>query len=537
VAGIHEEDIFVLGDLNIIGNWRVRGETPKNIDNLAREAVNKEWDRHFNSPLGFFTSNVHDTWFYETSTKDEGRTTDGGIGSRIDYILHNPELSPRTNLNPLRVQHLTKAYNMFNGGGSLSDHIGLNADLNWDAPYCSPRTSDPIGLTPGNGAHILTAADGESIKGKITYPGSMVWYRLDDPGTYSVAVRSGDVEFEIYQSTDLSMPLGQYKDETTEHTDELERKFTAKKYVMVDPPFYIRVYNPDRTETGVYTLFVHKHTGLSWQDAIGLCPHVPYPPATGPPLFRKDWPINPDDTVWFEFDPLVADSGLPQNIVCEVSEYSEGVFKMTLLKEDHKTKILGGETGPNPSKLTLPLNDASPEGRDLCVGGSKIYLLVSRDDPTFTTERVAVKWTTNLTVFHSRLVDGRPVPSAIPLTLICDNETDPEWGVDEIIMKVWVDGIRVLEVFAGEFEKGSEISVENLIPSSGYRYLDNVLVQLFEQDHVSADDPSKGMRFLPLDGHREIGHREMPYDKSDKLEFEGGEYFLNYNRSTFLTSK
>ena len=276
---IKDEDIFVVGDLNIIGNWNYVGDPPKPPDDIINDVKRKgtdEWEHHFNSPVSFFTTAVHDAWFYETSTKDEGPKTEGGTGNRLDYILHNPKLASDTKW---KVQHLTTAYNLHVNGGNPSDHNGLNADLNRYARHCNPREA----LVHGGVAYDRFGFPrpelifkSENIHGALKYPGSMMWHRLDEPGTYSIAVPSGGgMEFTIYSNLDLSLPWGQYKDETREFTGKDETKFTAKKYVMVDPPYYIRVYHPDRTVTGDYTLFVHKHRGVDPDDAIVLLPHKP----------------------------------------------------------------------------------------------------------------------------------------------------------------------------------------------------------------------------------------------------------------------
>lgn len=512
-AMIHKEDIFVVGDLNINGNWIEdgieAGPPPRDIlDDLKRELY-PECTYHFRNSGSFFTTALHDTWFYETSTKDEGHTSPGR--QRIDYILHNPfDFS-----TPLRVQHLTKAYNLFSiTGESLSDHFGLNADLNRNAGYCNPRES-----------RHLTPSDGEYITGELTYPGSMQWYRIDDPGTYSLAVLSSkDIEFAVYKSTDLSRPLGQYKDETTEYTDKSQRKFTAKKHVMVDPPYYIRVYHSARTENGGYTLFIHKHGGVDKDDAIVLVPHKLYPESPElPAVFPEGKAINPDDTVWFQFDTLQSDSGEPQDIICEAAGYSKGVFRMNLVDADGKTII--SSTGPDPSKLTLPLSDVDPLKRPL-----KVYLLVTRDDPTYRSDTVTVKWTTNLTVFHGWQLK---VPDASELRLFCDDETNPEpFGSDEIVMRMWVDGRKIIEAVVGEFEDGDLASLEGIIPKTGFRYVHDVVVQLYEVDHVSPDDPSEG-KVVPILKE----HRPKPNDEPLKFFFEDGEYTIQFNRSSWIPDR
>ena len=51
-------------------------------------------------------------------------------------------------------------------------------------------------------------------------------------------------------------------------------------------------------------------------------------------VFKKGEPLNSDDTVWFDFDTLKADSGEPKDVDCEVSKYSKGIYRMNLFKVD-----------------------------------------------------------------------------------------------------------------------------------------------------------------------------------------------------------
>ena len=548
---ITEEDVFVVGDLNVIGNWNYRGDLPKPpndiINDIKREG-GAEWKYHFNNPESFFTNSIHDTGFYETSTKDEGPKTGGGIGSRLDYILHNTNLPSDTQW---KVQHLTKAYNLMKDGTSLSDHFGLNADLNHYTEHCNPRDAQVIGRTSSViGRGIVTRRTSSALErvielegighkptdiniaSTLKFPGSMVWYRLDEPGTYSVAVRSTKgIEFIMYHNSDLSLPLGQYKDETTEFTDEREIKFIAKKYVLAEPPYYIRVYHPDRSVTDDFKLFIHKHRGVDSKDAIVLIPHKE---EGGPDVgwFPENEVLNPDDTVWFQFNTLGIDresGGVPQDIFCEVSSYSEPAFHMTLLEADAKTVI--STTRRELSKLTLGFSDPGPSLR---------YLTVTRDSPSHT-NKFNIKWTTNLTVFHSQFVQDYPIPSpkgpkSIDTSqepmLKCENETDPEsGGSDQIQIRIWVDGKERASGYLGEFEKDSSAGLTKLIPDHGFRYLSEIKIQLWELD-VGPDDPSNVLTIRPLTEHRtqrwEIG--------DPKFDFEDGIYSIVFNRSAQLTS-
>jgi hypothetical protein len=568
---IKDSEIFVVGDLNIIGNWNEVGPLPKppeDIINDLKRKGNEEWEYHFNDPASFFTETVHDTWFYETSTKDKGPRTGVGLDNRLDYILHNPKLSSNIQW---KVQHLTKAFNLFTvEHENPSDHIGMNADLNRYAPHCNPVDAIGVRHKSERGAStVIPWIHGiREIKPEIKvafkkeefihnrwttlkYPGSVVWHRIDEPGAYSIAVL-GEIgaKFMIYHNSDLSLPLGQYKDETNEITPSefnmmAPLKFISKKYVMVDPPYYIQVYHPDRAVTGDYALYIHKHRGVSPNDAIPLLPHKEEEsPDVG--WFPIHNPLNPEDTVWFEFHTLGIDrvyGRVPQDISCEVSSYSEPVFRMTLYEEDEIThkRVEVSRTGPAPSKMTLNLTDEGP---------TKRYIAITRDEPTQETNKFNIKWTTNLTVLHGLFVDRYPIPypkkeeipvipSAIEPVLKCENLCDPENGPDDIIMKIWVDGnpTPIVAAYLGEFTTDSKpYSLTHLIPPYGIRYLSKLEIQIWEGDSGSDDDPSDKITIPELNEYR-----VQPWDKSGSgyfpvFDFQGGLYSITLNRSSYLPS-
>ena len=212
---------------------------------------------------------------------------------------------------------------------------------------------------------------------------------------------------------------------------------------------------------------------------------------------------------------------------------------MTLYEADHKTEILS--TGPNPSKMTL-------EGGKLKdIGPSVRYLAVKRDEPTHETNKFTIQWTTNLTVFHSILVDGYPspypppgpptVPSAKEPLLTCENECDPEWlGSDHIRIRMWADGVPVVDADLGGFNADDHSGLTGLIPTYGFRYLYEIKIRVWEMDD-SPDDPSNELTIPTLSEHR-----VQPWDKSGAgtfpaFDFEDGIYTVVFNRRTYLSSK
>jgi hypothetical protein len=357
----------------------------------------------------------------------------------------------------------------------------------------------------------------------------MVWYRLDQAGTYSIGISSTEgIEYMIYQSVDLSTPLVNYKEEKRELFDMFENKITAKKYVMTDPPYYIRVYIPNRIRIGKFTLLVHRHAGISPEDSITCYnPHqyYPEPPDKKSPdvfahVFKKGERLNPDDTAWFDFDTLKADSGKPKDIDCEVSKYSKGVYRMNLYKYDGTTRTPIDNAGPDPTKLTLTIHDD--------IGPTKVYLTVTRDDPTLPGDTLAVMWKSNLAIFHGKSLLG--IPNSSQLRLKCDTVTAPSNGPDTIVIKMWVDGKQMVDANLGDFEDGDPKGIEHLIPPTGFRYSDEIKVTLDEVDvdvFGSHDDSSGDHDISVLTEPRPT---PIPQAK-EIIEFDEGKYILEFNLS------
>jgi hypothetical protein len=229
--------------------------------------------------------------------------------------------------------------------------------------------------------------------------------------------------------------------------------------------------------------------------------------------------------LWFDFDTLKADSGEPKDVDCEVSKYSKGIYRMNLFKVDGTSLKLIDSTGPDPSKLTLTIHDD--------IGPTKIYLTVTRDDPTFPEDTMAAMWKSNLTILHGL---GLGVPNSSELQLYCDEITDPKNGPDTINIKMWVDGEQKLDVNLGEFEDGTPKGLETVIPSAGFRYLHDIQVVLDEVDvDVFGDhSDSSGLKTIPLLSEP----RPMPVPNAKTLfEFAGGKYTLKYNLGWQVTNK
>ena len=280
------QQVYVLGDLNVNGG------------NKGSPADEPEWQSLFkflsNAVAGFFSCGnaacaagagkpfMTDLWGFETSTHDPG-VSNNVENQRLDYVLHNKPLitdvvvkPPVT--TPMCAQHVAIAYELGqptpSGVLQLSDHLGLRADFNKQAKHCSPDGNAGV-----FGPRVITFSASSQERqirpqhgARITYPGSMQWYRIDKAGSYSVqaAATSGDrVGVAVYAAADLSRPLSPFYGEVNPRY--------GPKYVMTDPPYYVRVFAkdpatgaPDRSWTGTYTITFHEYRGTSPDDSISL---------------------------------------------------------------------------------------------------------------------------------------------------------------------------------------------------------------------------------------------------------------------------
>ena len=512
------EATFLLGDLNIDGDL-----ADANLGGNAWGQPNLyEWVERFNTPGRFFSTSMIDAWAFEQSPDDRGLTNHYHWGppfapetsARLDYILRNR--TTQSDNTKLCVQHMTLAHNLREGSPyiesglgmagitELSDHIGLNADINRWAQYCNPleaRANPNLDLNLG---------------GTITYPGSMQWLRFDMAGTYAFHMQSGACEYRVYESRDLSTPAPQYYGETTTFKPLRGEPVTGEKFHLPEAPFYIRVFNPDRMATGNYTFIAHRNNCTSMEEACVLRANEPLThtlPAT---------PINTDDTAWFELQLEVADSGSPQDLHFILDGFTGDPFDLELRESDGTTVIDSAIIAvPNPD---LPSTSQLVIRRsDLGTKATKLYLLVKRTDLSATAYRIG--WETNLTILHGALAG---IAGAVQMNIYCVEETDTI-GIDEVYLTVKADGNTIVnDVYIGDYDNGVYRTLEDLIPVT--RYLSNVQVILREEDGgANGDDDflTTTIQGLPVDKTSDLS-------KSNKLASAGGEYLFRYNRSRSL---
>lgn len=487
-----------MGDLNIEGNQHV------DAGELA------EWKEHFDTPGSRYTDQQHDAWVRDHSPGQPNTPDDKGLTTlkrRLDYFLHGQHVPDR-----FVVQHMTLAYNLLHPSEAfLSDHFGLNVDLYFKMPHCNPLD-----------ALVVNASPDFMNQGSFR-PGQMMWYRFDEPGTYSFRVASPEargIAFEVYARTDLTVPMAQYKQETT-HFQQLE----FQKYVLTEAPFYVRVFSRRRKDTGTFEFRAHRHEGRIREDAIHLPPYFKRDyefPATAPAPFTLDDPITPwdeQDAVWFALDTEGTETEAFQEVLFRLESEKDFILTMILLSAKAEPLKYIRQAGPLPSPVEM---DHAERHR------VRFYLLVKRNDPAFAKSKFSIEWATNLTILHGHEA-GLP---GQPLMIKCEDETNPEIGSDDIAVRVHVDGKlwkTITNDEIGDFDAGDLKGLHPFIKS--IRYVDKVKFEIAEEDWLSDDD---------------IGEIEVPSLKSDEAQkldelydasFDGGKYQIRCNRSRWSPAK
>ena len=536
-----DEDVLLMGDLNVDGDqlmWERDNSTNTGYyampmcnplisgDEWSCQSNLWEWIMRFDTGGQFFTDSMLDAWVFEQSPYHAEDPFDRGLtqglpiaGERLDYVFRNRPANQQC-----AIQHLTLEREARKAGGAfLSDHIGLRIDFNRWSPRC-------------NAVQAYKLPMDTLVPGEILYQGSMQWYRIDESGTYLFGVIGAGMDFDVYEAKDLSTPDPQYYNET--ETIEVpipgapSGELVAKKYVLPEAPFYIRVFHEDRSQTGNYQFLAHKANGASKGDAIVLLPSADWEKYEMPPSA----PLNPDDMAWFELHVEKADSGVPQELNFYVSNLPEDNADVELRKSngvdvisEYTTPTVDPDPPDNPGTLRFFFDPTDAE-----TGDGRIYLLVKRTQVK--PLEFWTRWDTNLTVIHADII-----PGAVEEMMICFEETDlkksmPEGGdgsvpkqggLDEIYLTITVDGTSLAnDAYIGHYDDDYTYDLEPWIGTR--RYLDQVVVTLRDDDDGNDDDYFKfTIGALPREERQRLGEAPSIADND-------GEYGLTYNRSRTL---
>jgi endonuclease/exonuclease/phosphatase family metal-dependent hydrolase len=458
------EEVFFLGDLNIVGHAENVVTTPP-----------PEWARLFARPTGVLSEHLVDLWGRFQCPGPVGQRSDPGftadavyepVRQRLDYVFASAT-------SRLVAQHVRIDRQLADPGGRtnyLSDHQPLRADFHEAKPYRSPATAFDVEDFPDfSHSDSLTA-------------GRVQWYRVDSAGTYDIHLEftGSETRFEVYLGDEFSTPQPPYRIEV-----DPER---LPRFVLVDP-FFVKVFLPDRRGESSWTLYIHKHEGRTWRDAIVLVPEQP----------RVEWfpeqPFNSQtgDTDWDDSESKWFLVETPRvRLPRAVNLTAEVLFAVVQDEGWRPTDVVltvGSFDGVTPPVTGIVQEPASshPVAEWSAEENDHFFVLVQRTtDPS-----LAVSFTIKLRAPINLLLT-RP---AIDTTLTCQEETSG-WGADDIAMRFRADGREIASIpnsTIGDFEDDSVRTVGDKLDDPIIPYLDGIEVDVIEEDDIDSDDVGTGV--------------------------------------------
>jgi hypothetical protein len=338
----------------------------------------------------------------------------------------------------------------------------------------------------------------------------MQWFhvRKGEAGTYLIALTSNKVRMDVYAPDDLTTPISRYN-KTTVPIVLADRSLFVDTYVL-PREFYIRVAGIDRATSADYALYIKRNTCASKAEACILQPGQ----TQAAKLTNAASLFGFQNEAWFAFDVVgTSDSSVDQTITLTADGLPDPAnFKATL------------EDFTNTSGIPAPpvLEDGTRRTFQGPMGeGSTGYLVIRQAAPTASDVPVTAHLDTSL-----ELLDV--------LNLICIDETNPEFGSDDIFTELTIDGIVARAPASGEIEFDCDDSSDEKAwaPQVGkptLAFVDQLGIKVLEEDDSSPDDPSRFVVVPPL------GPDETQRNgRDDPLwwKFEDGEY-----RFTFVLRK
>jgi endonuclease/exonuclease/phosphatase family metal-dependent hydrolase len=383
----------LLGDLNIEGKSKAGIEYVRNQTQPLGEVVGG--DRY------------SDAWL-TTSPFDLGVSHRGQFPERLDYALMRSQplvYQGDTNTDPNIANCVQWVRNALDGP---SDHLGVLMDLGPTSDACNPGR-----------AINVSANTSSTFRGTLPAPGSVMWYRIPNPDTFSIGFESGSdavasLRMDVFTEDDLSKPIRPVENSTQvingsctpgfynpDSPPAGSCSFSVKAYFPPDKPVYVRVYDPQGLRSGAFGLVVRRHDCASQAFACGLRPGAAARSIvastttnlTGYFFFPTDAPRTPD----------------PQAMTVRVGNPSSIPLQVTLLRDN----VVVTSTYANQD-FVINRSEAA---------AAKYSLRVQRGPGS---AHFNAGWTTNL--FY--IVGPRNGPAAI----ICDKETSGI-GDDEIRLR------------------------------------------------------------------------------------------------------
>lgn len=537
----NQQWLVLLGDLNVNGINAV-GDALFSSSTPASEAPEEWWDRFGNPAKNVSGYALYDAWAETTSEADLGVTFPSA--QRLDYIVASrrtksagQSLLAGVQIPDLCIQHVWTPPALI----GLSDHWPVAADLNLENPQCNPRLAYEITSHELGEDDLIDGKESVILPRQISFPGGVQWFFLPESGTYTFAldpnaVNSG-LQFEVYKASNLSKPLtgahelgedkilvcppglpeGASRGRCKEHVGE--------KLVLPKGPFYVKVFSQNRGWTGDYWLAVHRYTCKSKEEACELLANAPYDFPFPPPGTY----LNPEDRAWFSFSVQEqADTGEKQTLTFYTENAEDEPWSAPDIEilDSSGSTVLQEIDGSTFSSYFIGAADSGREIKKRTATtnhNDAYYMRVKRLNVNHQLH-VLAGWRTNLTLLGGENVGEHQA------YLVCQDETNPEAGADEIGLQVNVDGTGWQTRGTASFDCNATKHPRQWDGPLGLiRYLDSVQIRLMEYDSGNPDNASN-VQFSPV--WPTATHEVFPeFRHSLPFEWEGGLYNFDFNTS------
>jgi Endonuclease/Exonuclease/phosphatase family len=397
-----------------------------------------------------------------TSSADKGMSHVGLSPERYDYALLDQQTiftpgqpGPQVPVvdNQMCAQWIRRAFS-----DGPSDHIGLLVDLGPQSAACQPGKAVPLTFTGVSVPRTDT----------LPQPGSVMWYRIEEPDTFSVGFKKGtdaarDLRIDVYSEDDLSKPI--------EPFDKVNRgsgylcpvdvpnthicKYDTTTYFPPKRPVYLRVYDPKGLRSGNYDLILQPHNCASSRFACAL--RASDTKKTVSP------PANVNYTGYFMFTTDRAVDGAPQELKVNIDNPANTALDVVLSRSVGLASQVVFKNVLSKSD-TIKRNEAD---------AATYFLAVKRATGAAS---FSVSWNTNL---YYVVGAAGPLP-----TLACAQEGDDTAGDDEIRFRVFRGGTQLQQEFFSGFDKSDSQPVRIVGPFVG-----NIDVEVAELAGETVDSP------------------------------------------------
>ena len=453
------ETIIMLGDLNVPTLF---------ADPALAAATNngKEFTDLFATTGSFYTSSLFEVWSGTSDVTDTSETN--SIDHvRLDYILGSlapPQTNATATSRQACFQHITIPERF---AALESDHKMVLADVNRGFAFCSPSMARNVAIGAAGDPPLKPINDvgpGGADITRIATPGAMQWFRVraPDSGTYSIGVDNFGLQADVFLPNDMSTPQSRYNLIPGASKPPVG-EFHLDQYIL-PPIFYVRVSGKARTIAGNYRLEVLRHDCSSKEKACYLRPGDEMKAnlsGSGTVTIT-----TPQHEAWFRYDITegpTAGGPTPVTIVAKLADTP----RVTALLVDHNDPA--GGAAPPGTEAGGVMTFAGPVQK-----GSHGYVLIRQSAPA--SGRTEVSATLDMPL---RILTVR--------NLTCHDETNPEFGSDEIYSQFKIDGVVHRRPASGDLEfdcdEPADVKPWEALPGlSTVTYGDKVSARIVEAD-------------------------------------------------------